>query len=156
MNITESQVTKIVITKHESLDPITAIFEDFGPAQGKFLIECWGESWSHYWGAMGPGSTVRQFFLSCSADYLACKCVKNTRVTDYDAISAKIDELVCSDDDLVENGDLMREHYGDDWRMDLPQTNSTEYLYFCRIVEAVKAALRQLATQQPQAKQMAC
>ncbi|POC14544.1 hypothetical protein, partial [Vibrio vulnificus] len=33
---------------------------------------CFGDSWSHYWSAMG-GCSLTEFFVSCNVDYLARK-----------------------------------------------------------------------------------
>lgn len=143
MKVSESTVTKMLISGADGLDSISAYFEDFGAAQGKFIIECCGESWSHYWGAMWAEHNVRQFFLRCGEDYLAGKCVRNRHVPDYDKISEAIDEIVTNELELVENEDAMTEAYGEGWRMELPETESREYRYFCQIVQAVKAAIRQ-------------
>jgi hypothetical protein len=72
MNITSSTVTKLVITGAPNLDPITVYAEDIGPRQGKIVIECWGKSWSGYWGGMGD-CMLAEFFCSCSVDYLSRK-----------------------------------------------------------------------------------
>jgi len=82
MNIERTQVTKLVITGAEALDPITVILEDLGSRthkregepdhisrQGKVIIECYGESWSGYWGGMG-NRTVAQFITDESVEYV--------------------------------------------------------------------------------------
>lgn len=81
MNIERTQVTKLVITGAEALDPITVILEDLGSStykedsgdrisrQGKVIIECYGESWSAYWGGMG-NRTVAQFITGESVEYV--------------------------------------------------------------------------------------
>lgn len=82
MNVESSQVTKLTITGADSLDCITVFIEDLGgrnvklpdkpdyiTSAGKVTIECYGESWSAYWGAMGERN-VEQFFAKCSVDYL--------------------------------------------------------------------------------------
>ena len=147
MKVTESQVTKMVIIGAERLDPVTAIFEDTGDASGKFIIECYGESWSHYWGNMGPSKSVRDFFLSCSCEYLANKCVSHTREIDFDAISAQIERQVDSWDELRDQEELMIDHYGDDWNLVLPVRDTQEYTYFSRIAQAVKDAIVHLKEQ---------
>lgn len=82
MKIEASQVTKLTITGSDRLDPITVFIEDLSARNvklpdnpsyitraGKITLECFGESWSAYWGGMGP-RTVEQFFTECSVDYL--------------------------------------------------------------------------------------
>lgn len=86
MKITRSQVTKLTITDVPRLDPITVFAEDLGPRQGKVVIECYGKSWSAYWGGMGD-QTVTEFFASCSPDYIANKMTEEREeITDAEAI----------------------------------------------------------------------
>lgn len=70
MKIERSKVEKMTITGAKSLDPITVYAEDIGPHQGKVTIECYGKSWSAYWGGCGDKG-VAAFFRSCSEDYIA-------------------------------------------------------------------------------------
>jgi len=81
LQIERTQVTKLVITGAEALDPISVILEDLGSSthksedgdrisrQGKVIIECYGESWSAYWGGMG-NRTVEQFITGESVEYV--------------------------------------------------------------------------------------
>ncbi len=52
MKIETSTVTKLTITEVARLDPITVILEDIEPRKGKIIIECYGKSWSSYWGGL--------------------------------------------------------------------------------------------------------
>lgn len=54
------------------LDPIFVVIHDMGAGSGRLVIECYGDVWSGYWGAMGD-STVEQFLLSCDPEYITCK-----------------------------------------------------------------------------------
>lgn len=86
MKVERSQVTKLTITGAHRLDPITVFAEDIGPRQGKITIECWGKSWSAYWGGMGD-SSIAEFFRSCSTDYIANKLSDiDANLTDETAI----------------------------------------------------------------------
>ncbi|WP_375738026.1 hypothetical protein [Pseudomonas boanensis] len=82
MKVESTMVTKLTITGADRLDPVSVFLEDFGgrtialehnpnyvTRSGKITIECFGESWSAYWGGMGP-RTVAQFFTDCNVDYL--------------------------------------------------------------------------------------
>ncbi|WP_374979040.1 hypothetical protein PSGK_19040 [Pseudomonas solani] len=83
MNVEASEVAKLRITGATHLDPISVFIEDLGERKirscpnipdyttksGKVTLECFGESWSAYWGGMGDRSTI-DFFLSASIDYL--------------------------------------------------------------------------------------
>jgi len=60
-------------TKQRELDPSTAFLEDFEPGQGQLTLVCWGRAWSHYWGAMGNGSTLSEFLRSASTEYIVGK-----------------------------------------------------------------------------------
>jgi hypothetical protein len=87
MKIEQSTVTKLTITEAPRLDPITVYLEDIGPHQGKVIIECYGKSWSAYWGGCGDKG-VAAFFRSCSDDYLA-NCLErgiDASIVDGDSI----------------------------------------------------------------------
>ncbi len=87
MKIERSQVTKLTISDIPRLDPITVFAEDLGPRQGKITIECYGKSWSTYWGGMGDQSII-EFFRSCSVDYIANKMTdERADITDAEAIA---------------------------------------------------------------------
>lgn len=57
----------------DELDPVTAFMQDFEPGRGELTLVCWGRAWTHFWGAMGDGSTLRDFLLSASTGYLVGK-----------------------------------------------------------------------------------
>lgn len=81
MKIETSTVKKLLISEAPNLDPVTVFLEDIGQRevndngktrisrQGKIVIECYGKSWSAYWGAMGD-RTVAQFFCDAHSQYL--------------------------------------------------------------------------------------
>jgi hypothetical protein len=85
MKTETTQITKLLISdlmgEPHKLDPVTVILEDTGhrlipmdgkdytTRQGKIIIECYGKSWSAYWGGMGD-RTVAQFFSDEHSDYL--------------------------------------------------------------------------------------
>lgn len=68
MKIEQSTAIKLRITEIESLDPITVFLEDYDAGKGKIIVECYGKSWSAYWGGMG--SKLADFFVSCNHEYL--------------------------------------------------------------------------------------
>lgn len=51
------------------LDPVLVILQDLGGGQGRIVLECYGEAWSAYWGAMG-NRNIKEFFATTSVDYL--------------------------------------------------------------------------------------
>lgn len=142
MHITESKVTKLVLTNLERLDPVTVILEDLGKTQGKVTIDCYGKAWTCYWGSMGDGG-IAVFMNDANVQYIAGKLFGgDERVVDYQAISDAIGSEV-ERDTMMWYLDELKETYGPDWMMDLPNKTSDDYAYLCRIVEAVKEAISQ-------------
>lgn len=169
MKIESSLVQKLRITELDRLDPVTVILEDLAPRQGKIIIECYGQSWSAYWGGMGDRS-IAEFFCSCSDDYLAGCLDRGLRgcIADYDAFEDKIKAEVLK---LRRSGDLdasdarsyfdsaeyidgeLSAHshcemltiiFGDEWWYSIPDRPNPDYEYLCRIIKAVKDAIGQL------------
>jgi hypothetical protein len=60
--------------KAPGLDPITVLFFDIGPGQGRMILECYGEALTGYWPAMGQ-MPIREFIRMCDADYLAGRMI---------------------------------------------------------------------------------
>lgn len=170
MNIEKSTITKLQITGATALDPITVIAEDLGPCQGKIIIECYGQSWSAYWGGMG-NRTIAEFFCRCDEHYLAGKLSSIwDRIPDYDNLKTwlktsviklrredeiskeearthwdDIDLWIYNDEESLrsaEGGKLALAIIGDDWWTAIPTAPNPEYQYLCRIINAVKAALK--------------
>lgn len=141
MNVNFTEVTKYYATNLDKLDPVGYTLEDFGSNQGKITIDCYGESWTAYFGSMGCNS-ISEFILSCDEYYLANKLssVDSTEI-DYDAIGEKIGQSV-DRETLVLYSDEMACTYGTDWIMDLPTQENPEYTYLLRIIRAVQEAIK--------------
>jgi hypothetical protein len=170
MVITETNVTKMVITGVPNLDPVAVYLEDQGPERGKVTITCFGKSWTHFWGAMGKGTPVRAFLLHCDKHYLAGKFSPGTNPSeeDLDKLEAHAREHICKrrrdnelkadtarklydateglvslkDCDTTEFNFTMYQIFGDEWWYSIPARPNPEYEYLCRIINTVKAALR--------------
>lgn len=165
MNIEESTVKKLRLTDIEKLDPITVILEDPKRSHGKIIIECFGESWSSFWPAMGA-RTISEFFCSCDEHYLA-KNLSNIKshIDDYDGLAEKArkaivklrkNESLYKDEarDLFDKADnlgndqhsldqdSMQTIFGDEWWYVIPEKPNHEYEYLCRIINTVKEALK--------------
>lgn len=86
MLTTPIQTTAFEITELSSLrlDPIRVHLHDFGPGKGRITIECYGQSWSACWGAMGEDRTVGQFFQLCDSDYLIQNLTQGRRLPKKD------------------------------------------------------------------------
>ncbi len=163
-----SQVTKIKLSEIDGIDPITVILEDIELRKGKIIIECYGKSWSSYWGGMGE-RTIAEFFCSCDNHYLAknlsdIQCsvedfskypaylkkgllekLKEDEVTneDYDELVIQIDD--CDFEQPCMNNELFQKCLGDEWfyHSSLPTKINPDYAYLCRIIDAVKAGLKE-------------
>ena len=59
-----------------TLDPINVILRDFG-GQGQIIVECYGDAWAHWFGAIGNDS-LRKFIAGCDEYYLAGKLTGST------------------------------------------------------------------------------
>ena len=170
MKIETSMVKKLRITCIENLDPISVIAENFGVGSGKITIECFGESWSHYWSHMGEKYTLETFFCEASDDYIAGKlCRGREDEPDWDGVPDRIRKEIIK---IRRNGDIekrqAREYYyeasnvdsevsahfneemlndlfGCEWFFIIPSSRPTrEYKHLCRIIPVVKAAFIEL------------
>lgn len=169
MKIATSMVKKLRITDIENLDPITVIAENFGEGSGKIIIECYGESWSHFWSHMGKQHTLETFFCQASDDYIAGKlCQGRTDEADWEGFPSKVRAEIIklrrkrglskseareyfedagSIDHEVSahlNSELLCAVFGDEWFLYAVGDRPTrEYKYLCRIIPVVKSAFRE-------------
>lgn len=58
------------------LDPITVILRDRAGC-GQIIIECYGDAWAHWFGAIGSKS-IRSFISGCDEYYLSTKLISST------------------------------------------------------------------------------
>ena len=79
MKIEEIKTRTIKVSEVSKLDPITIIIEDISRGKGKITLECYGQSWSAYWGGMG-NRTLEEFFLDCDNEYLEDVLIGGTNV----------------------------------------------------------------------------
>ena len=165
MKIEKSTVTKILITGADRLDPITVYTENYVLGKGKITIECYGRSWSSYWGSMS-NLTIEQFFCACNEDYIAKNFSQiQANITDGDCIEeAAFKKIIsmrrkhdidrdearelwnrvdseCFSDDGWSSPQLMQEIFGDEWWHCLPTKPNPDYQYLCRIIRVVQEAL---------------
>lgn len=146
MKTEKRQTETYVLADIERLDPVTVYVTNYAPGKGKLVIECFGQAWASYWGAMGE-RTLQEFVLSSDNDYLLSKLLKETHQTDFDEINEvahKRGYLLCvtSDVEVAMAVTTMAECFGDDWCVDLPRCHTNDYTYLGRILNAVKTAFR--------------
>jgi hypothetical protein len=106
MKIERTKVEKLTITGALSLDPITVFAEDLGPRQGKVTIECYGKSWSAYWGGCGDKG-VAAFICSCHVEYVVNCLDRGIESMKYDPSQA---------DRVLKKIVLARRRQLDQWR----------------------------------------
>ena len=125
MNIEESKITKLKLTDIKRLDPVSVFVDDIEPGKGKITIECYGKSWSSYWGGMS-GGTISSFFLSADSDYLANRMwdhSKDQYEPDFDGVQKRVRETVVNwrRENCIEK-EFAREIYDiEDWTEYMPQ-----------------------------------
>lgn len=146
MNTEKRQTETYIITGFVDLDAVTVYVTNYKLGQGKMVIECYGQSWAHYWHAMGE-QTLQEFVLKAENEYLAGKLIRgDTQQTDFDEINELAHKrgfpniCVTSDVEVAMEAREMSLCFGPDWYMDLPRCHTTEYHYLGRILNAVKAA----------------
>lgn len=118
MKVEKSEITKLSLTGLDNLDPITVYLEDIEPRKGKITIECFGKSWSSYWGGMGSKS-ISQFFIDCNVEYLANNLDRDAEKyeQDFDTFKIEMRQKVCEmrRDECI-SSDLARELFEiEDW-----------------------------------------
>lgn len=92
MEIEKKDITQIKLTELDALDPITIYIEDIEPGRGKLTFECYGKTWTGFWGGTGC-DTLIEFLLSCNDDYIANRVwdhANEQEILDY----TKLTELV--------------------------------------------------------------
>lgn len=172
MKIEKTKCEKVVISGVDGLDPITVFLEDFEPRKGQITIKIWNDVWSSFWGGMGD-RTISQFFCSCDHHYLAKNLSNiSGSITDFDALpkdlrlhvgklrskkevtksEAKemLESLLDFCGDPLTGEQIFNEHqdvlgriYGCDWWHSIPEKTNPEYTYLTRVIDTVKAALKE-------------
>lgn len=169
MKIQRTLVSKILVSDIENLDPVAIYLEDLSDEHGKLTVTCFGESWSHSWGAMGEDVKIREFLRRCDRWYIAKKLSPQTqdRVVDTDALESELRKEILRQRsqteiskekareiwNLIETADFsnyendtdaleaLSEVYGCEWWHALPMCSSPQYEYLLRIVDVLKAVV---------------
>lgn len=135
MNIEISTVKKLrigdLMGEPYKLDPVSVILEDHEPGRGRLILECAGESWSAWWGAMS-GRTVAQFVCDCGADYVIGCIASQVRESRFsgDALHALAKRAVIArrlgQGDYWEHGDRLEKHEAAELWSELDELQSVE------------------------------
>lgn len=80
MKISAVAVSAFRIEGAPALDPILVITQEWDPGQGRIIIECYGQAWSAYWGAMGS-QDLASFVAGADVAYLAERLAPGRRLT---------------------------------------------------------------------------
>ncbi|MGP4843359.1 hypothetical protein ACTXGQ_04440 [Marinobacter sp. 1Y8] len=171
MQVQLSTVQKLQLTQLQEaspfrLDPVTVILEDFELGKGKIIIECFGDSWSAFWLAMGKRD-IATFFCRCDEHYIAknlsgiscgipdyskltetakqevCRLRRDGELTAEESRSLFVDATQFADAESVGDldGNAMRVIFGDDWWHAIPEKPNPDYQYLCRIIKAVQEGI---------------
>lgn len=70
------EIHKPIVMDGGGLDPIRVILHDIKPGEGRLIIECYGDSWSTYWGAMGK-HRIMQFVCEADVDYITSRMLNS-------------------------------------------------------------------------------
>jgi len=150
MKIERTQIQRLRIAEADRLDPVTVYMEDYEPGKGKIIIECYGKSWSSFWGSMAS-NTIAEFLCCCDEHYLAKNLSSiDADVIDFDSLDKLLDmecteDLIKFDYQLVADAVKRKTGYDmHDFRM--PMKPNPEYQYLCRIIRAVQEALETIRT----------
>ena len=125
MIIEQTNVTKLKLTDLDRLDPITVFVEDYEAGKGKITFECFGKSWSYYWGGMS-GRNLAEFFLSCNTSYLV-NCLwdhsQPTTELDYDGLQSTIRNYVVESrrEHMIDSHTARTLYDIEDWELYAPQ-----------------------------------
>lgn len=147
MKVTKTNTETYVITNVPRLDPVTVYVTNYEPGKGKIVVECYGSTWSTYWGGMS-GGRLQPFFVGCDNAYIANRFVSQCSETDFDKVAEMAKEKgfdICAANstELALMSREMRDCFGSDWIMDLPTRSTSEYGYACRVIDAVREAFKQ-------------
>lgn len=149
MRFSKTKVTKIIICNVSGLDPIAVYIENPEVGKGKITITCYGKAWTAYWPAMSQ-ATLEDFFCDSHTEYLAENLSSiQKEVFDIDAINklAEKQGVYCGRDDPWNDYEFLGDLFGEDsslWHEQLPKRPNHEYVYLCKIINAVKAAFAEM------------
>lgn len=92
----ESTVRHLNVSDVPTLDPIDVFLQDFAPGRGRITLQCYGDAWTAYFGAMGSDFTIQEFVSRAGADYLTSKFLggNHKRTKAHEKYLARIIEAV--------------------------------------------------------------
>lgn len=90
LSVVQSEIKELIITGADNLDPITVILKDISKGKGKIIVECYGKSWSAYWGGMG-NNTIAEFFSGCDSEYIIGYFSPHMKRFEFDAEAFRLE-----------------------------------------------------------------
>ena len=147
MKVIKSVTETYVISDIKRVDPITVYVQNQSEGKGKITIECYGSSWSSYWGGMGK-QNLQSFFSSCDNHYLLKNLVSKTTCIDFDSIEKTAKEKgisLCIENEVqfAFYSSELEECFGEDWFMNLPHCSTPEYIRVGRIIDAIRISFKE-------------
>lgn len=167
VEVATAHVTALRLTGLDNLDPITVYLDNPEPGRGQITIRCWDTSWTAGWRGLS-GRSVEKFFVAQNDHYLAKNLgsIPEEVTVEGEVLAKHLKGMVCGlrrsrklskgeargiwDDCIgVEiTEEYCRDHYiltvllGGGWWHDLPTMPNPDYVYLCRIIQAVRDGLR--------------
>ena len=144
MVISKRETETYVISGANGLEnAVTVYVTNYCLGKGKMVIECCGECWAHYWGAMGDNN-LQSFFVECENYYLLNKFIGKTKDIDFDKINddakkAGMDVRVSNWYEIGCQISSLEQLYGNSiYEEGFPECDTTEYEYLGKIIDAIK------------------
>ena len=104
---------------------ITSEAERDGRVRGSVIVVRDGLAWEAVFGSMG--APIIPFLAQCNADYIAGKFETDRTEIDWAAIQRKTGAEDLDVTTAYFYSAELREHYGDDWMMDLPRRDTPRF-----------------------------
>lgn len=174
ITVEKNNVLSLTITGAERLDPIRVMIENYEPGKGRITVTCYGKAWTGAWFAMGGDTVqefiqrvsndylIGYFDNSLSSvidddndanlSFVQKEIIKLRRENEIKYFDARYmwDEAINSDDVKASCCDYLVGNYllslfGDDpFYAGWPTVPNPKYQYLSRIIDAVRAGLKQL------------
>lgn len=174
ISVEKNNVLSVTITGAERLDPIRVMIENYEPGKGRITVTCYGKAWTGAWFAMGGDTVqefiqrVSNDYLigyfdrslestieddnDANINFVQKEIIKLRRSDEINSTEARNmwDESIGSEDVKekccnYQLGNCLLNLFGDDpFYAGWPTAPNPKYQYLSRIIDAVRAGLKQL------------